>query len=242
MRWVVGDIHGCAIELDRLLQVIRFDPSEDELWSVGDLVNTGPDSLETLKLWRDVGGRGVLGNHDIHAVRMFAGTRKRRREDTLDALFESTEAQPLLDGLRELPILVHLPGGDHVRDAWLVHAGLRPDWADLHEVAESINEPTHDEEWLTSPSVAFATRVRCCTPDGEMNKDPGPPRACKPPFAPWDHLYQGRTLIVHGHWAMRGSYRGKTTIGLDSGCVYGGRLTAWCQEEDRTADVSGRSR
>jgi len=75
-----------------------------------------------------------------------------------------------------------------------------------------------------------------------MNKDPGPPRTCQPPFAPWDHLYKGRTLIVHGHWAMRGHYRGKTSIGLDSGCVYGGRLTAWCQEEDRTFDVPGRSR
>jgi bis(5'-nucleosyl)-tetraphosphatase (symmetrical) len=242
MRWVVGDIHGCAIELDRLLHAIRFDPSDDELWSVGDLVNTGPDSLELLKLWRDVGGRGVLGNHDIHALRVASGTRKMRREDRLDSLLESTEAPPLLAGLRELPILAYLPGGDHVRDAWIVHAGLHPDWSDLHEVAEKINAPSHDEDWLTSDDVAFATRVRCCTPDGEMNKDPGPPRTCQPPFAPWDHLYKGRTLIVHGHWAMRGHYRGKTTLGLDSGCVYGGRLTAWCQEEDRTVDVPGRSR
>ena len=242
MRWVVGDIHGCAIELDRLLHAIRFDPGDDEMWSVGDLVNTGPDSLELLKLWRDIGGRGVLGNHDIHALRVSAGTRKPRSADTFDSMLESAEARPLLAGLRELPILAYLPGGDHVRDAWVVHAGLRPDWSDLHEVAAKINEPSHDEEWLTSPDVAFATRVRCCTPEGEMNKEPGPPRTCRPPFAPWDHLYQGRTLIVHGHWAMRGFYRGKTTVGLDSGCVYGGRLTAWCQEEDRTIDVPGRSR
>ena len=242
MRWVVGDIQGCAIEFDRLLGAMRFDPGDDELWSAGDLVNRGPDSLEVLKLWRDVGGRGVLGNHDIHGLRVAAGTRKQRRKDTFGALLESAEGRDLLVTLRELPILAHLPGGDHVRDAWVVHAGLHPDWSDLQEVAEKINAPEHDEEWLTSDDVAFATRVRCCSPDGEMNEDPGPPRACKPPFVPWDHLYKGRTLVVHGHWAMRGAYRGKTTIGLDSGCVYGGRLTAWCQEEDRTIDVPGRSR
>ena len=144
MRWVVGDIHGCAIELDRLLHTIHFDPGDDELWSVGDLVNTGPDSLELLKLWRDVGGRGVLGNHDIHALRVAAGTRKLRRDDRLDSLLESAEAPPLLAGMRELPILAYLPGGDHVRDAWIVHAGLHPDWSDLHEIAEKINEPSHD--------------------------------------------------------------------------------------------------
>lgn len=242
MRWVVGDIHGCAIQLDRLLAAMRFDPGRDELWSVGDIVNTGPDSLEALKLWRDVGGRAVLGNHDIHALRVLAGTRSKRREDTLDALLESGEGRSLLEGMRNWPIMTYLPGDAHVRDAWIVHAGLRPDWSDLEAVAERLNKGERDEEWLTRPEVAFATRVRCCTPEGELDKNPGPPRSCRPPFAPWDFLYRGHTRVVHGHWAMRGSYRGKSTLGLDSGCVYGGRLTAWCQEEDRTVDVPGRQR
>jgi bis(5'-nucleosyl)-tetraphosphatase (symmetrical) len=240
MRWIVGDIHGCAIELDRMLSAIRFDPSNDELWSVGDLVNTGPDSLATLRLWRDAGGKAVLGNHDIYALRVHDGARK-RKPDTLDALLGAEDKKEHLGRLRSSPILIYLEGEERVPDLWIVHAGLRPEWSDLHDVASRVNGSPHDESWLTSPWVSFATRVRCCTPDGEMDKNPGPPQTCRPPFQPWDRYYRGRTLVVHGHWAYRGFYRDKHTMGLDSGCVYGGKLTAWCQEEDRVVQVPSRT-
>lgn len=237
MRWVVGDIHGCAGALDRLLRAIRFDPSRDELWSVGDLVNTGPDSAETLRLWRDIAGRGVLGNHDIYALRVHAGTRERREDDTLDDLLRAPDADALLGLLRDLPVLVHLPGERQSREAWVVHAGLRPDWADLPAVARRLNAVPRDDARLLDPEIAFATRARCCLPSGEILPFPGPPEECAAPYRPWDSFYRGEALVIHGHWARRGHYRGERTMSLDSGCVYGERLTAWCQEEDRVVQV-----
>lgn len=232
MRWVVGDVHGCARELERLLREIRFDVQADELWSIGDLVNTGPDSLEALRLWCAVGGRGVLGNHDIYALRVFDGSRK-RREDTLDRLLAAHDAGELFERLRAQPILVHLPAAGQGPEAWLVHAGLHPRWSDLASVARRLDRGSRDEHGFRSPWIDFATRVRCCTADGEMLDDPGPPETCPPPFRPWDAFYRGPALVVHGHWATRGAYRGAATMSLDSGCVYGGPLSAWCQEQDR---------
>jgi len=236
MRWLVGDVHGCARELDRLIATVRFDPEQDELWCLGDLVNTGPDSLAVLRLWRDVRGRGVLGNHDVYALRAFAGTRKRRK-DTLDRLFAAQDAVELLDRLRQLPILVSLPGDERVRDVWIVHAGLHPAWLDLAAVAGRVNPGPHDEAWLTSEDVAFATRVRFCKPDGERNDEAGPPESREESFRPWDEHWKGREFVVHGHWGRRGFYRNHRTMGLDSGCVYGNELTAWCQEEDRLVRI-----
>src|SRR5258706_2856128 len=102
MRWVVGDIHGCAREFGDLLDEIRFDPARDELWSVGDLVNTGPDSLDALRIWRDVGARAVVGNHDIYALLARAG-RVARRPDRLDGLFAPTDGHGLLTRLPGCP-------------------------------------------------------------------------------------------------------------------------------------------
>jgi len=240
VRWLIGDVQGCARELDDLIESVRFDPGRDELWCLGDLVNRGPDSLAALRLWRDVGGHGLIGNHDVNALRTRASRRAPRRADTLDALFRATDADELLGRLREQPVLVHLPGDEYVRPVWIVHAGLDPRWSDLEEVARRINDVPHDDDWLESPEVAFATRVRCCTADGDRCDHSGRPEDCPPPFEAWDRFYEGRTLVVHGHWACRGYYRGERTMGLDSGCVYGGKLTAWCQEEDRIVQVPSR--
>jgi bis(5'-nucleosyl)-tetraphosphatase (symmetrical) len=85
--------------------------------------------------------------------------------------------------------------------------------------------------------VDFAIRVRCCTADGKLQRHTGPPDRCPGDSRPWDTFYEGAALIVHGHWGVRGHYRGEHTLGLDSGCVYGGKLTAWSQEEDRIVQV-----
>ncbi len=236
MRWLVGDVQGCARELDRLVREIRFDPARDELWCVGDLVNRGPDSLAALRLWRDLGAHGVLGNHDVNALLARSG-RRRRAMPTLAALFADPECDPLLARLRALPVLVHLPSGGDGPDAWVVHAGLHPGWTDLDAVARAFDDAEHDDDWLERDDVSFATRVRCCTPDGAMTRHTGLPGDCPRGSVPWDRLYRGTTLVVHGHWAMRGYYRGERTLGLDSGCVYGGPLTAWCQDEDRVVQV-----
>ena len=235
MRWIVGDIQGCFIEFEELLGKANFDPARDELWCLGDLINRGPDSLAVLRLWRSIGGRGILGNHEVSALLSFSGTRPKRLE-SLDRLFAAGDAAELLQGLRNLPILVYLPSGGEGPDCWIVHAGLSPSWG-LPAIASAINESPHTDAWLQSADVSFATSVRCCRKDGSMCSHKGVPEACRPPCLPWDSLYQGETMVVHGHWAARGYYRGTRSMGLDSACVYGGRLTAWCQEEDRIVQV-----
>jgi bis(5'-nucleosyl)-tetraphosphatase (symmetrical) len=239
MRWVVGDVHGCARELDDLLRAIRFDPVRDTLWAIGDLVNTGPDSPAVLRLWRDLGARGVIGNHDVYAL-LSASGRWPRKDDRLLALHADPERDALLALLRPLPLLVHLPAEDAKLDAWLIHAGLHPDWDDLAAVAERTAGPPWDDDRLEDDDLHFGTRVRCCTPEGERTRFSGPPQRCPPGTRPWDAFYGGSALIVHGHWAARGAHRGPRTVGLDSGCAYGGALTAWCQEEDRCVSVPSR--
>lgn len=242
MRWVVGDVQGCATELDDLLRAIRFDPAHDELWCAGDIVNRGPDSLAAARLWRDVAGRGVVGNHEVYALLARTG-RWPRKTDWLQPLYDAHDGDALLGRLRDLPLLAFLPGdGQRVRDAWVVHAGLHPKWHDVHAIARRVNERPHDDDWLECDEVAFATRVRCCDAEGERSKWDREPEGCEPPYRPWEAFYRGDARVVHGHWAWRGHFRTEHTIGLDSGCVYGGMLTAWCQEDDRVVQVPSRSK
>lgn len=239
MRWVVGDVQGCVRELEDLLTEISFDDGRDELWLAGDIINRGPESLATLRLWRSVGGCSVIGNHEVYALCARSG-RWPRKPDRLQAVYDAADADELLDQLRVLPVLAHLPPTDGGREAWVVHGGVRPGWTDLHAVAQRLDANPHDDAWLVSDDVSFATRVRCCTPDGERIKWDGAPTGCPAGSRPWDELYAGATLIVHGHWARRGHYRGPRTIGLDSACVYGGKLTAWCQQDDTIVQVPCR--
>jgi len=240
VRWLVGDVQGCARELEDLLSAIRFDPARDELWCLGDLVNRGPDSLATVRLWQAVGGRGVLGNHEVYALCARTG-RWPRKPDTLQALYDAPDADALLGALRALPPLQWLPAHGDGPDAWAVHAGVSPQWTDLPAVAAALDAPPHDDDWLESPGVSFATRVRCCNAAGERHRYDREPEGCPEGFSPWDAFYRGPARVVHGHWARRGHYRGASTMGLDSACVYGGRLTAWCQQEDRVVSVPSRA-
>jgi bis(5'-nucleosyl)-tetraphosphatase (symmetrical) len=241
VRWVVGDVQGCARELERLLAEIRFDPARDELWCAGDLVNRGPESLAAVRLWRDVGGRAVIGNHEVYTLCASTGRWPRKR-DTLDAFYAAPDVDEILAQLRALPVLVALPSEGRGPSAWLVHAGLHPYWRDLPSIAAAFACAAHDDDFLESDEVSFATRVRCCTADGVRSKFDRAAEDCPAPYRPWDAHYGGDTLIVHGHWAWRGHYRGRNVMGLDSGCVYGGKLTAWCQEEDRIVQIPSLQR
>ncbi len=235
MRWLVGDVQGCVRPLETLLRTIKFDPAHDELWALGDLINRGPDSAATVRLWRDVGGRGVIGNHEVYAACARSG-RWPRKPDDLQAFFDEPDADELLDSLRALPLMAFL-AGDPGPDAWVVHGGVHPRWSDLHEVARRVEAEPHDDDWLESPEVAFATRVRCCDKKGRRAKWHGPPEGAPDGSRPWYEHYRGHTLVVHGHWASHGHYRRPNSMGLDSACVYGGPLTAWCQDEDRIVQV-----
>lgn len=248
MRWIVGDLQGCARELDDLLEHVRFDASRDELYAVGDLINRGPASLEVMRLWHAVGGKGVIGNHEVYALLVHTG-RWPRKGDTLAALFADPECEAHLARVRALPALHFLPGdaAAGVRDVWLVHAGIDPRWGDLHELAAMLDALPHDDAWLEREEVCAATRLRCCTASGERSRYDHEPSGCPPPHRPWDEFYAARVAdsvapprIVYGHWARRGHHRTPHGIGLDSGCVYGGPLTAWCMEEDRIVQIPSR--
>ena len=230
--WIVGDLHGCVRPLERLLREIRLDPAVDALWCTGDLVNRGPEPVATLRLFFDAGGRSVLGNHDIYAVRAFRGWTA-RRPDELEPLRTDPEADRWIDTLARLPLIAALNG------VLLVHAGFHPGWESPADVLRRTESRGRDEAWYRDPAVAFATRVRCCSAAGERSGETGPPSACRSPFRPWDAWWNGPQRVVHGHWAGRGHYREGFTLGLDSGCVYGGPLTAWCLEEDRIVQVPG---
>lgn len=238
MRWFVGDVHGCVRELDDLLRLIRFDPASDALWSCGDLVNTGPESAQVLRLFKDVGGKTVLGNHDLYALSARAG-RVPRRKDRLDELFAAEDVEPLLAMLHDAPV-VEFFRRDEGRDVVLLHAGVNPTWRSLEEIATKLDARERDGAWLQSPELMFLTRVRCCDAEGNQVRFGGKPEDAPPPYRPWDAFYRGAEFVVHGHWAMRGFYRNERTMGLDSACVYGGRLTAWCLEEDRIESVPCR--
>ncbi len=238
MRWIVGDIHGCLEQLDRLLETVGFRPGEDELWSAGDMIGRGPDPAGVLRRIRELGGRAVLGNHEIGAFMTWAGLRE-KRSLPLDPLYAATDADDLFRWIRDLPVLVHLTTERGVRDAWLVHGGIRPGWCDLTAVAARLNLVPRPLDAFRSDELMFAAFARCCTPEGGYDRFTGDPGDCPKGTRPWDDYYEGRSLVVHGHWGRRGHYRTETVLGLDSGCVYGGRLTAWCQDSDRIVQVPG---
>lgn len=241
MHWIVGDVHGCARELEDLLHAIKFDEHQDTLLIAGDLINRGPDSRQVVELWRSVGGRGVIGNHEVYALGAFEA-RWHRKSDTLQDLFDAPNAHELMASLARLPVLQHLPATDPgMREVWIVHGGLDPRWNNLHDLADELNALPRADGWYEHESISFATRVRCCTADGALSRHAGPPNGCRMPFRPWDAFLNSGALIVHGHWAWRGYYRGQYSLGLDSACVYGGPLTAWCQEEDRIVQVPART-
>ena len=229
-RIFVGDIQGCREELERLLERLRFEPSGDALHPVGDLVNRGPDSLGTLRLLRSLKAGGVLGNHDLHLLQAAAGKRSLRRRDTLDEVLEADDREELLRWLAKRPFVRSW------KDVLLVHAGLSPAWDDPVEELEDA------DALAPSEAARFAVHVRYCDKKGRMPARDDPPP--EKPFRPWHAFHDpprigGRT-VVFGHWALQGLLEKKGLRGLDSGCVWGGRLSAWIAEEDRIVQVKAR--
>ena len=249
--WVIGDIHGCWRTLERLLETIEWTAARDELWLVGDLVNRGPSSLEVLR-WaadHDDGVSAVLGNHDLHLLARACGSARAKEGDTLDAVLEASDRDDLLEWLQRRPMMYKF--GPFV----IVHAGLAPEWnIELAQgYAEAIHaecgdhgaasllaaiharrkDPWHvdlsRDEQLSAAAVTMS-RIRMVGPDGlAVLGYTGPPGAAPDDLRPWFAsaavVSQGYTVIF-GHWAMLGFYRARDVICLDSGCVYGGSLTA----------------
>lgn len=252
-RWGIGDLQGCSSELDTLLARIHFKSDCDELWFTGDLVNRGPASLQALRRVHELRGnaRVVLGNHDLHllAVALLPGAAP-RRSDTLDDVLAAPDLETLLGWLLELPLIHYAPAyGD-----LLVHAGLLPQWSPELATAlaaevcvELRREPVAllahmygDQPDLWDPTlggmdrwrliVNACTRLRFCTAEGRVDlKRKGAPGKALEPWMPWFKVPQRRSeevRVIFGHWSALGLYQAPGLLGLDTGCVWGGALTA----------------
>jgi bis(5'-nucleosyl)-tetraphosphatase (symmetrical) len=250
--YAIGDVQGCFDELQQLLARFAFKSETDRLWFVGDLVNRGPKSLETLRFVRDLGDRAVvvLGNHDLHLVSEHEGFEPPRKGDTFDDVLNAPDRKELVDWLRTRPMM-------HVQSGWaMVHAGLLPQWsirkalalgkeveralarADYREFLKNMYGSKPDqwsdglEGWDRLRVIVNAmTRLRVCTPQGKMDlaaKGRTPP----PGYVPWFELRKDEEAIVCGHWSALGLKLTEKLAALDSGCVWGGKLTA-LRLEDR---------
>ncbi|QID17005.1 symmetrical bis(5'-nucleosyl)-tetraphosphatase [Nitrogeniibacter mangrovi] len=261
-RYAIGDIQGCFDSLQALLAKLGFDPREDVLWSVGDLVNRGPKSLQVLRFFRELGdgARVVLGNHDLYLLMVAAGWRKRGKDDTLQPVLDAPDADALLEWLAHQSLM-------HVDDGFaMVHAGLLPQWeigearALAAEVESMLGSDRRDAfladlagntpaSWSAALEgqdrlrciVNAMTRMRFCTPDGTMEfKHKGPPSNAPAGAMPWFEVpgRRHRThTVITGHWSALGLYRGEAVVSLDTGCLWGGRLTAYRLEDARIFQV-----
>lgn len=250
-RYAVGDVQGCFTPLRRLLERVKFDPTCDQLWATGDLVNRGPQSLECLRFFYELGASAqvVLGNHDLHLLAVANGIRALKRSDTLQPILDAPDCDELLNWLRRQPLL-------HRDDAYtMVHAGLAPQWsiARAQQLANELGSLLQSDRFLDflqgmygdTPSnwsddlegaerwrtiTNYFTRLRFCTPHGELDlKSKEGPGTAPPGFMPWFDV-PGRqsagTILIVGHWAMLMGKTGRDdVIALDTGCVWGNRLT-----------------
>jgi bis(5'-nucleosyl)-tetraphosphatase (symmetrical) len=263
--YAIGDVQGCFQPLRALLEQIAFNPKRDRLWFVGDLVNRGPDSLATLRFVKGLGNSAVcvLGNHDLHLIAVAEGHAVRRRDDTLDETLSAPDCSELVAWLRQRP-LMYVEGG-----CAMVHAGLLPSWTITqaqelaHEVESALraphytsalarmygNEPDRWTNRLTGYArlrviVNAMTRMRVCTLEGVMHlRYKGDSTVLPPGILPW-FAVPGRasstTPIIFGHWSALGLVLEPNVIGLDTGCLWGRKLSAFRLEDRQLFQFSCR--
>lgn len=250
MTLAFGDLQGCRRPLDRLMALIDANDHEP-LWFCGDLVNRGPDSLGALRTVCRLGSRArvVLGNHDLHLLAAVAGVRAPRTGDTLNPILKAPDRDALIQWLRTRPLAVR--EGDFL----MIHAGLQPEWhadevRDLAREVETVLAGPHWQDFLgvmygNSPDrwsddlrgddrlrciINVLTRTRYLHPDGRMDfKCTEPPDKAPAGLIPWfDHPERrsAGTPIVFGHWSSLGLQLRPDILALDTGCVWGGSLTA----------------
>ena len=253
--YCIGDIQGCDAALDRLLDTIGFSPSRDTVYLLGDLVNRGPDSAAVLRRCMRHGDaiRCLLGNHDLHLLAAAHGARKPSRRDTLGAVLDAPDRAALLDWLRQQPLArTHTHAGQTLL---MVHAGVLPTWTaaetlayadevhavlrgpDLPDFLHAMygNIPDHWSDDLTGTDrlrviVNALTRLRFCSADGVMDFESTESASAAPPgLMPWFEVPGRRTagtLMAFGHWSTLGWLNRSDLLGLDTGCVWGGCLSA----------------
>jgi len=249
--YAVGDIQGCYHELEQMLQLIQFDKKNDQLWLVGDLVNRGADSLSVLRLVKSMGDSAitVLGNHDLHLLAVAAGVAELHHSDTLDEILAAPDRDELLNWLRHQRML-HVQG-NYV----LLHAGLLPEWSvqQAQQLAHEVEQVLRGADYITFLEKMYGntphqwgaslkgysrlrvitnalTRMRICTLQGEMQfKFKGESDDVPEGYLPWFDVPQrasADSIVIFGHWSALSLIVKPNVIALDTGCLWGGQLTA----------------
>jgi bis(5'-nucleosyl)-tetraphosphatase (symmetrical) len=251
MNYLIGDLQGCCDALERLLAKVDFSPSRDHAYFLGDLVNRGPASLTTLRRLHGLGSAAtcLLGNHDLHLIAVAHGVRAAGRSDTLAELLQAPDRAALIDWLRHQRMAHHAHG-------WLmVHAGVAPQWdlpttlqiaGEVEQRLQSAqlvdflrvmygNEPSRWDARLQGDArlrfaVNVLTRIRFCSADGTLDlKTKEGAGAAPDGFHPWFEAPGRQTAdvpIAFGHWSTLGLVNRPDLLALDTGCVWGGQLTA----------------
>ncbi|HED18265.1 MAG TPA: symmetrical bis(5'-nucleosyl)-tetraphosphatase [Gammaproteobacteria bacterium] len=249
--YAVGDIQGCFNELKGLLDRINFDPRQDKLWLAGDLVNRGPDSLETLRFLHRLNVVTVLGNHDLHLLASAHIPEYRKHKDTLEQVMQAPDGPELLAWLRHQPLLHH----DTETGFTLIHAGLPPQWNldKARDCAAEVEQVLRGKNYVEFFKVMYGnqpaqwsdrlqgwdrlrfitnclTRLRYCDTHGRLAlEEKGPPGSQPRHLKPWFEWTQRKSRdmnILFGHWSTLGAYDEAGIHSLDTGCLWGGTLTA----------------
>ena len=253
--YLIGDVQGCDAALQRLLETLDFSPSRDTIYLLGDLVNRGPDSAGVLRRLMGYGDAAqcLLGNHDLNLLAVAQGTRKPHRKDTLDGVLRAPDRHALLHWLRHqrMAMLLHRGG----KPLLMVHAGVLPTWTvdqamTLAREVETVlqgshssgllqamygNAPSHWSDDLTGMDrlrviVNALTRLRFCTADGTMEFESKEGAAGAPAgYLPWFEVPGRQTAqatVAFGHWSTLGWMDRTDVLSLDTGCVWGGSLSA----------------
>lgn len=260
--YAIGDVQGCREALEDLLDLIRFNPARDRLWLAGDLVARGPDSLGVLRLVKSLGtaAETVLGNHDLHLLAAHYGYAKPKARDLTQPVFTAPDRAELMDWLRRRPLLLEDEGFDCV----LTHAGIPPGWSQkktrklAREVEAALqgpdiesflgdmygNEPAQWSDGLEGTTrlrviTNFLTRMRLVSVDGTMDFAYKEDLTAIPEgLHPWFSLPNPALdthRVLFGHWAaLNGITGSKRFVGLDTGCVWGGHLSAYRVDDGKT--------
>jgi len=258
--YVIGDVQGCFDELQELIAYIAFNPKKDQLWFAGDLVNRGPKSLETLRWIKSLGSSAVtvLGNHDLHLLAAHAGVKETNSKSSLYPTLQAEDIDTLIKWLKKQPLIRY---NKRLKFA-MVHAGLAPQWSikdamnfskEIESVLQSKkykdflhnmygNQPDHWDGrlkgWNRLRTITnFMTRVRYCNNKGVMSfSDNGPPGTQSANMKPWYEIPSRNsqdTTITFGHWSTLGHIHDHNIISTDTGCLWGGSLTAVKIEKDK---------
>ncbi len=263
-RYVIGDVQGCFDQLQQLLELVQFNPAQDQLWFCGDLIARGPKSLETLRFVKSLGPAAitVLGNHDLNFLASRYGCGRISPADQLTTLQQAPDLPELTEWLAKQP-LVHFDQADNLL---LVHAGLAPEWsvaealAALHQAEQALrdkpaevfsymygNTPDLWSDAVTEQekirfTINACTRMRYCFANGRLELTQKGELSDNPLLTPWFNFWSDREhpIILFGHWAaLLGFSPVRGIEALDTGCVWGQALTCYCIETQQRFSVAG---